>query len=168
MARNKLSFIVIGNNHADFTPYSALIRLFEQLSKRKIPCAFKAEGPSDETLADTISSTERGLKQTQLVRRLIPEIQKLYTKDTKSDRMCLDKSAWEPIQQGVKTKFMPLLPSEMQNRGTLTSVVLDVFRENAYLEELKLFQKLGQLQIHFAGIEADTATYNQYSNLNFK
>ena len=131
MARNKLSFIVIGNNHADITPYPVLIRLFEQLSKRKIPCAFKAEGPSDETLADVIASTNRGLKQAELVRKFIPEIQKLYTKDKTSGRMCLAKSAWEPIEQGVKTELMPLLPVEMRNTGTLKSVVLDVFREKA-------------------------------------
>ncbi len=162
MARNKLSFIVLGNNHADFTPYSVLIRLFEKLSKRKIPCAFKAEGPSDETLADATASTQRGIKQTQLVKQLCPEIQKLYSRDPNSTRMLLTKSAWKPTEAAVANKFMPLLPNEMQNPGTLRTVVLDVFRENAYLEELKLFQKLGQLQIHFTGIEADTKTYNQY------
>lgn len=162
MARNKISIIVLGNNHADFTPYSVLIRLFEELSKRKIPCAFKEEGPSDETLADATVSTESGLKQTQLVKQRFPEVIKLYTKDKKSTRMYLTKSTWKPIEEGVNAKFMPLLPKKMQNKGTLTSVVLDVFRENAYLEELKLFKRLRELQIPYAGIEADTKTYNQY------
>ena len=87
MARNKLSFIVLGNNHADHTPYSVLIKIFEQLVKRNIPCAYRAEGPSDETLADATTSTERGLKQTRLVKKLIPEIEKLYTSNKRSPRV---------------------------------------------------------------------------------
>lgn len=153
---------MLGNNHADFTPYSVLIRLFEKLSNRKILCSFNAEGPSDETIADAAASTLRGLKQSQLLKQLVPEIQKLYRRDKKTGKLYLTKSAWAPIEEGVKSKFMPLLPAEMQNAGTLTTIVLDVFRENAYLEELKLFQLLSDLKIPFSGIETDTATYNQY------
>lgn len=162
MARNKLSFIIIGNNHSDFTPYSVLIRLFHKLAEQKIPCAFKEEGPSDESLSQATQSILRGLRQTQLIKILAPRIERSYTVDKKSSRKYLQKSAWDSIEKLVRSEFMPHLPPSMQNTGTLKNIVLEVFRENAYLEQLKLYETLEQLQVHFAGIEADTKTYTQY------
>ena len=56
---------------------------------------------------------------------------------------------------------MPLLGKEQQNIGVLRQVVLELYRENAYIEEIEFYKKLEQLHVHFAGLDAATPTYNE-------
>ena len=157
----QLSIIVIGASHANFTLYSVFQKIFKQLCSQKIPCSYMKEGPSDETLITEIESTMRGLRQDQLVKKIAPEIAKYYVKDEKSSRSYLIKAAWDPIEKIVKEKFMPLLGKEQQNIGVLRQVVLELYRENAYIEEIEFYKKLEQLHVHFAGLDAATPTYNE-------
>lgn len=157
----QLTIIVIGASHANFTLYPVLNKIFNQLCSQRVPCSYMKEGPSDETLITEIESTMRGLQQNQLIKKIAPELIKYYIKDEKSLRLYLPKSAWDPIEKIVEEKFMPLLGKEQQNTGVLKQIVLELYRESAYIEEIKLYNELKNLRVHFANLDAVTSIYNE-------
>lgn len=157
----QLKIIVIGSSHANFTLYPVLNKIFNQLCSQRVPCAYMKEGPSDETLITEIESTMRGLQQNQIIKKIAPEIIQYYEKDKQSMRFYLPKSAWAPLEKIVKEKFMPFLDKAQQNQGVLKQIVLELYRENAYIEEIKLYNELKNLQVHFSGLDAVTSIYNE-------
>jgi hypothetical protein len=157
----QLSIIVIGSSHANFTLYPVLKKIFKQLCSQRIPCSYMQEGPSDRTLKTEIESTMRGLRQNQLVKKIAPRIADYYVKDEKSLHPYLIKANWNSIEEIVKEKFMPLLGKDQHNIGMLKQIVLELYRESAYLEEIEFYKILEQLDVHFAGLDAPTSTYNE-------
>ncbi len=155
------TIVVIGNNHADFTLPRALVGIYDMLVNVKIPTALLLEGPSDQDLQTTIQSTQNGIKQTQLIKMLAPEIKDYYLKDSYSKRFYLPKSALSDVRKIVKEKFMPLLGEQKHDEGLLEQVVLEVYRESAYIEEIQLLRMLSNHKIHFAGIDAKTSIFTE-------
>ena len=158
---NRLSVIIIGAAHVEFTLFSVLNRIYKKLCEQNIPCSYMQEGPSDATLATEIEATLRGLDQDKILKQMAPEIKAFYVKEEISSCTYLPQSAWDPIEKIVKHKFMPLLGPKFQNQGVITHVVHDLYRENAYKEEIKFYENLQQLGVHFAGLDAATSTYNE-------
>jgi hypothetical protein len=156
-----LHVIVIGASHANFSLYPVLKKFYEQLSDKQIPCAFMKEGPSDQTLLVEIESTERGLQQNKLIRKLAPEINELAIKDKKFAYPYFPKSACQTIERAVVKKFLPLLPASSSTPGFAAQITLELFRDSSYLAELNFYAHLNALQVFFANLDADTKTHTQ-------
>lgn len=155
----ELAVFVIGNVHSDFTLAPALKQIFKLLHQQKIPFTFLEEGPSDQDLKMAKQSTMNGIKQTQIFKQLAPEILTYYSKEHNAPSY-LKGEAWEPIYNIIRNKIAPLLNIDQNNTGLITQLTLEVFRENAYKEEINLYDTLIALKIPYAGIDAPTAIYN--------
>lgn len=157
------SLVVIGNVHSDFTLAPALNRVFSNLHKTKIPCVFLEEGPSDQTLTQVIESTSRGVQQSRIFRQLLPELLSLYKtiQSGKQTYQHLDKAAHAEVKRIVKDKIMPLIGMDPKDENLIEQIVLEFFRENAYIEEIKLYQKLHDLKLPYASIDLSSDQYSE-------
>lgn len=161
--KNEFSLIIIGNVHSDFTLAPSLRRLFAKLHRAKISSAFLEEGPSDETLQSAKESTLRGIKQTSILKRLVPELLTFY-ETCKSGKLVfqhLRKTDLPAIKDIVKTKILPMINMSPQDEGMAEQITLEFFRENAYKEEIKLYENLAQLNIPYAGIDLPSEIYGE-------
>ncbi|MDI1352271.1 MAG: hypothetical protein PSV35_05805 [bacterium] len=157
----KISIIVLGNNHADFVPYRGLTKIYEQLAQQSIPSAFLEEGPSDQTIADTLASTHRAILQDQTFKRLVPAIINLYTRNEGLPYTYLTRAAHKPLEKIFDQKIIPLLGKAGKKPGFVEQVLLEMYRENAYVEQVDLYKKLIQLKVLFAGIDAPSTKYDE-------
>lgn len=157
------SLVVIGNVHSDFTLAPVLTRVFSNLHKTKIPCVFLEEGPSDQTLTQAVESTSRGVQQSRIFKQLFPELLSLYKpiQSGKQTYQHLDKAAHAGVKSIVKDKIMPLIGKDPKDENFIEQITLEFFRENAYIEEIKLYKKLQTLNLPYASIDLSSDQYDE-------
>lgn len=148
----------MGHVHSDFTLAPSLIKIFNQLYQRKIPFSYLEEGPSDQDLKMAKQSTLNGIKQNQIFKKLAPEISNYYVNE-QGVPPYLKQASFRPISTIIENKIIPLL-NMGSSQGFIDQITLEIFRDNAYQEEIKLYDLLLQLNIPYAGIDFPTDTYN--------
>lgn len=158
----KLTIIVLGNNHTDISPYSVLARIYQQLHKNRIPTAFLEEVPVDDnSIEKAKASTNNAIRQSEIFKMLAPELMKLYYFHEKSDYPYLHLSAYETIKLIAQSKFIPLLGPQGSDPSLPHHIAFDLFRENAYREQMKMFDILQELGIYYAGVESKLEVFTK-------
>ena len=161
---NKTTLLILGNSHDDFVPYPVLTELFETLHRNKIPCAWMEEGPCDQDLNTTYQLTKSAIKTAQLIKSHVPKLVELYKMDKNTSSLYLPRTIQHSVTQLFRTEVVPFFGLDPNDETLLSQGILDFYRENAYIAQLKLYDKLRARMIPFMGLEAPSSMYTQQIN----
>lgn len=148
----KLSVIIVGNAHADYTLYPILTRLFKKIHQDKIPCAFLEEYPGGRSLDESMLCV-RG--EIEAVRAAYPDLMR------DCDKSPVNVGLLQNIMQMLMQKFMPFIASGQLSPGMLSQEMLSIYFNHAKVEKIKFYDILKSLKIYYTGIDLAETEYNK-------
>lgn len=141
--------------------YPILTQFFKNQRAEGIPCAFFEEGASDQDLRTTIHVTKQSIQSSDLYRAAAPEINSFYKEAQGVKYLPLHHyGAITALLKPQMSKIFGFLPKE-KYAEVLPQLVLELYREAAYRQELELYAVFNSLNISFANIDAKTRIYHE-------